>query len=53
MLGGGSLMDAMSCFEKKFKDKSGLKWADRAGEPKANKCKWQHIWRKASEKSGS
>lgn len=27
----------MSVFEKKFKDKSGLKWADRANEPKAGK----------------
>ena len=37
MLGGGSLSDAKKNFEKKFKDKSGLKWADRGEEPKAGK----------------
>lgn len=37
MLGNGSLADAQQNFEKKFKDKSGLKWADRGEEPKAKK----------------
>jgi poly [ADP-ribose] polymerase len=37
LLGDGSLEDAISNFEKKFKDKSGLKWADRGAEPKAKK----------------
>lgn len=37
MLGGGSLDDAKRNFEKKFKDKSGLAWSDRAGKPKAGK----------------
>ncbi|KAF2024322.1 PARP-domain-containing protein [Setomelanomma holmii] len=37
MLGGGSLPDALKNFEKKFKDKSGLKWDDRGEEPKAGK----------------
>ncbi|KAK6000311.1 hypothetical protein QM012_003943 [Aureobasidium pullulans] len=37
MLGDGSLGDAFQHFEKKFKDKSGLKWDDRGGKPKANK----------------
>jgi poly [ADP-ribose] polymerase len=37
MLGSGSLTEAMKNFEKKFKDKSGLKWDDRAEEPKATK----------------
>jgi poly [ADP-ribose] polymerase len=37
MLGNGSLADALKNFEKKFKDKSGLKWADRGEEPKAGK----------------
>lgn len=37
MLGNGSLNTAMQEFEKKFKDKSGLKWADRGEEPKAGK----------------
>jgi poly [ADP-ribose] polymerase len=37
MLGSGSLADAMKQFETKFKDKSGLKWEDRAEEPKATK----------------
>lgn len=37
MLGSGTLDDAMKVFEKKFKDKSGLKWADRAEDPKAGK----------------
>ncbi|KAH5286539.1 poly-ADP-ribose polymerase [Parastagonospora nodorum] len=37
MLGGGSLPDAQLNFEKKFKDKSGLKWVDRGEEPKKNK----------------
>ncbi|KAF1943928.1 PARP-domain-containing protein [Clathrospora elynae] len=37
ILGGGSLSDAVKQFEKKFKDKSGLKWADRGDQPKAGK----------------
>tara|TARA_R110002003_G_scaffold107_4_gene8961 strand:- start:417 stop:1703 length:1287 start_codon:yes stop_codon:yes gene_type:complete len=37
ILGGGSLSDALKNFEKKFKDKSGLKWDDRGEEPKAGK----------------
>ncbi|KAG9965873.1 PARP-domain-containing protein, partial [Aureobasidium melanogenum] len=37
MLGDGSLEDAFSQFEKKFKDKSGLKWDDRGEKPKPKK----------------
>lgn len=37
MLGSGSLDDALKNFEKKFKDKSGLKWADRGEKSKAGK----------------
>ncbi|KAF9695564.1 hypothetical protein EKO04_006328 [Ascochyta lentis] len=37
MLGDGSLPDAIHNFEKKFKDKSGLKWADRGEDPKNGK----------------
>lgn len=37
MLGSGSLSDAVKNFEKKFKDKSGLKWENRGDEPKAGK----------------
>jgi poly [ADP-ribose] polymerase len=37
MLGNGSLADAKKQFEKKFKDKSGLKWDDRGEQPKAGK----------------
>jgi poly [ADP-ribose] polymerase len=37
MLGSGSLSDALKNFEKKFKDKSGLRWDDRAEQPKADK----------------
>lgn len=37
MLGSGSLDDALHNFEKKFKDKSGLTWANRGDEPKAKK----------------
>ncbi|KNG46006.1 poly polymerase 2 ADP-ribosyltransferase 2 [Stemphylium lycopersici] len=37
MLGGGSLDDAMSEFQKKFKAKSGLNWEDRGKDPKAGK----------------
>jgi len=37
MLGNGSFDDAMREFEKKFKDKSGLRWADRGEEPRASK----------------
>jgi poly [ADP-ribose] polymerase len=38
MLGDGSLADALYHFEKKFKDKSGLKWEDRGLDPKNGKC---------------
>jgi poly [ADP-ribose] polymerase len=37
MLGSGSLPEALKHFEKKFRDKSGLSWADRGEEPKASK----------------
>lgn len=37
MLGSGSISDAIAQFEKKFKDKSGLTWANRSDEPKAKK----------------
>lgn len=37
MLGNGSLDDAKKNFDKKFKDKSGLKWDDRGAMPKAGK----------------
>ncbi|KAF1998535.1 PARP-domain-containing protein [Amniculicola lignicola CBS 123094] len=37
MLGGGSLADALKNYEKKFKDKSGLKWDDRGDDPKKGK----------------
>ncbi|KAF2212952.1 hypothetical protein CERZMDRAFT_40236 [Cercospora zeae-maydis SCOH1-5] len=37
LLGNGSLADALRNFEKKFKDKSGLAWADRGNQPKAGK----------------
>jgi poly [ADP-ribose] polymerase len=37
VLGSGSLGDALKNFEKKFKDKSGLNWADRGEKPKAGK----------------
>lgn len=37
LLGSGSLDDAMKNFEKKFKDKSGHRWADRAEAPKPGK----------------
>ncbi|KAF2788790.1 poly polymerase 2 ADP-ribosyltransferase 2 [Melanomma pulvis-pyrius CBS 109.77] len=37
VLGSGSLTDAMKQFEKKFKDKSGIAWKDRAAEPKSGK----------------
>lgn len=36
-LGGGSLADALEHFNKKFKDKSGLAWADRSAPPKPKK----------------
>ncbi|KAJ6789567.1 hypothetical protein PWT90_07718 [Aphanocladium album] len=36
-LGGGSFADALSQFEKKFKDKSGLRWEDRTKNPKPGK----------------
>ena len=37
LLGGGSLAEARSIFEKKFKEKSGLKWSDRHDQPKDKK----------------
>lgn len=36
-LGDGTLKDAIKQFQKKFKDKSGLKWEDRAENPKPGK----------------
>ncbi|KAJ3481322.1 hypothetical protein NLG97_g7848 [Lecanicillium saksenae] len=36
-LGAGSFADALSHFEKKFKDKSGLRWDDRTKDPKPGK----------------
>ncbi|OBT83286.1 hypothetical protein VE02_08474 [Pseudogymnoascus sp. 03VT05] len=36
-LGNGTLADAIRHFEKKFKDKSGLTWADRTKDPKPGK----------------
>lgn len=36
-LGHGGLDDAIKQFEKKFKDKSGLKWDDRMSDPKPGK----------------
>lgn len=37
ILGGGSLPDAIANFNKKFKDKSGLNWAQRNDPPKPKK----------------
>ncbi|EUC29582.1 hypothetical protein COCCADRAFT_8231 [Bipolaris zeicola 26-R-13] len=37
VLGSGSLHDAMREFNKKFREKSGLKWEDRSAEPKSGK----------------
>ncbi|KAK4634016.1 Poly [ADP-ribose] polymerase 2 [Fulvia fulva] len=37
LLGNGSFHDALSNFEKKFKDKSGLNWNDRNSAPKSGK----------------
>lgn len=37
MLGDGSLVSALKDFNKKFKDKSGLKWENREDEPKKGK----------------
>lgn len=37
VLGLGTLADAIKQFEKKFKDKSGLRWCDRTQEPKPRK----------------
>lgn len=45
MLGCGSLADAIKNFEKKFKDKSGLKWEDRGEDPKNGKCQCCQICR--------
>ncbi|KAH7165698.1 poly polymerase catalytic domain-containing protein [Dactylonectria macrodidyma] len=36
-LGNGTLADAIKNFEKKFKDKSGLPWDKRGGDPKPGK----------------
>jgi poly [ADP-ribose] polymerase len=36
-LGNGTLENAMSYFQRKFKDKSGLKWEDRLDPPKPKK----------------
>ncbi|KAL1581927.1 hypothetical protein WHR41_09215 [Cladosporium halotolerans] len=37
LLGAGGFDDALKNFEKKFRDKSGLKWADRGEKPKPGK----------------
>ena len=37
MLGDETLHDAIKHFEKKFRDKSGLKWQDRGNDPKPGK----------------
>ncbi|KAJ5591917.1 uncharacterized protein N7459_002286 [Penicillium hispanicum] len=37
LLGDGSLSAATYLFQRKFKEKSGLKWEDRLGNPKAGK----------------
>lgn len=37
ILGDGSLLDAKAYFEKKFKDKTGLTWENRTGDPKPKK----------------
>ncbi|BEI80766.1 hypothetical protein CcaverHIS002_0112950 [Cutaneotrichosporon cavernicola] len=37
ILGGGTLPDALTNFNKKFKDKSGLNWAQRNDNPKPKK----------------
>ena len=37
LLGQGTVLDATNQFQKKFKDKSGLQWEDRAATPKAAK----------------
>ena len=37
ILGDGSLADAIKQFDKKFKEKSGLKWEDRGQDPKPSK----------------
>ncbi|KAK8089066.1 hypothetical protein PG997_004027 [Apiospora hydei] len=37
LLGNGTLEDALKNFNKKFKDKSGLAWADRGNRPKPGK----------------
>lgn len=37
VIGNGTLSDAKTQFEKKFKDKSGLLWANRMDEPKKGK----------------
>ena len=37
ILGGGNLDEALQQFDKKFKDKSGLKWENRSEQPKAKK----------------
>lgn len=37
VLGDGSLADAIKQYDKKFKDKTGLKWEDRGNDPKPGK----------------
>lgn len=49
-LGDGSLASAMKSFEKKFKDKTGLKWEDRLDPPK--KGKYTFIERNYEEDAG-
>ncbi|KAL2068412.1 hypothetical protein VTL71DRAFT_16510 [Oculimacula yallundae] len=49
LLGNGTLSDALKNFDKKFKEKSGLSWEDRAGKPKAGK--YTYIERSYTEDS--
>lgn len=37
LLGNGSLHDALANFDKKFREKTGLKWDDRGSKPKSGK----------------
>lgn len=37
LLGNGTFDDALKNYDKKFKDKTGLKWDDRTGNPKSGK----------------
>ncbi|OIW28197.1 PARP-domain-containing protein [Coniochaeta ligniaria NRRL 30616] len=48
-LGRGDLDDAIKQFEKKFKDKSGLKWDDRMSDPKP--AKYTYLERSYGESS--